>query len=490
VSIITSILIGLAVLAVAFAGLIAIALRRVVPTNMVHIVQTSHSSTAYGRGKDAGNTYYAFPSWVPKFGLSTTEFPESIFQVSLENYEAYDQARLPFEISAVAFFKVSDAETAAQRVASFNDLRSDLQAVLQGAVRRVLATNALEIIMHSRSELGLQFTDEVQDQVAQWGVGNVKSIEFMHLQDAKGSTVIANIMAKEKSRIDRESRVTVAENHRAAELAEIDATRSVDVQRQDALQQIGLREAEKDKQVGIAKELAQQEIKGAARTTAERDMDVKKVHEVRGAEIARDVATVRAEQDKQVAVVNADAQKQVQVVNAEAQKSATTTKAEGDLAAALKEADGIRARGEATAAAEQARLMAPVTTQISLAKEIGANPGYQQYLVTIEQVKAGRDVGLEMARAMQNADLKVIANSGDMQRGVASLGDIFTPAGGTKLTGMLAALGQTPEGQKLIEGFVPLLKNGAAAGALVGAASGNAAAGAIIGQAAAEAGAA
>ncbi len=497
-SIITSILIGLAVLAVAFAILIAVALRRVVPTNMVHIVQTSHSSTAYGRGKDAGNTYYAFPSWVPKFGLTTTEFPESIFQVSLENYEAYDQARLPFEISAVAFFKVSDAETAAQRVASFNDLRSDLQAVLQGAVRRVLATNALEIIMHSRSELGQQFTDEVQDQVAQWGVGNVKSIEFMHLQDAKGSTVIANIMAKEKSRIDRESRVTVAENHRAAELAEIDATRSVDVQRQDALQQIGLREAEKDKHVGIAKEQAQQEIKGAARTTAERDMDVKKVHEVRGAEIARDVATVRAEQDKQVAVVNADAQKQVNVVNAEAaqrvqvlaadaQKAATTTKAEGDLSAALKEAEGIRARGEASAAAEQAMLMAPVTTQISLAKEIGSNPGYQQYLVTIEQVKAGRDVGLEMARAMQNADLKVIANSGDMQQGVAKLGDIFTPAGGTKLTGMLAALGQTPEGQKLIDGLVPLLKNGAVAGAVAGAASGNATAGALVGQAAADA---
>lgn len=45
---------------------------------------------------------------------------------------------------------------------------------------------------------------------------------------------------------------------------------------------------------------------------------------------------------------------------------------------------------------------------------------------------------------------------------------------------MLAALGQTPEGRKLIDGLTPMLTNGAA-GALVGAATGNAAAGAVAG---------
>ncbi|MCP1574429.1 MULTISPECIES: SPFH domain-containing protein [Herbaspirillum] len=477
-------LIAAAVLLLALIVIIAVTLRRVVPTNMVHIVQTSHSSTPYGRGKPAGNTYYAWPSWVPKLGITVTEFPESIFQVALNNYEAYDKERLPFVIDAVAFFRVDNAETAAQRVATFDALHTDLKAVLQGAVRRVLATNALEDIMQSRAELGAQFTAEVQEQISQWGVLPVKTIEFMDLRDANGSNVINNVMAKEKSRIDMESRVKVAENQRQAELAEIDAKRTVEVQRQDAAQQIGLRTAEKEKQVGIANEQAQQEIKAAAKTTTERDMDVKKVQEVRGAEIARDVAAVRAEQEKQVAVVNADAQKQVQVINADAQKQAVTTKAEGDLAAALKEADGIRARGEAAAAAEQAMLMAPVTTQIQLAKEIGANAGYQQYLITIKQVEVGRDVGLEMARAMQHADLKVIANAGDMQQGVASLGDLFTPAGGTKLTGMLAALSQTPEGRQFLDHVTPLLAKGATTGALVGAASGSATAGAVAGAAA------
>lgn len=50
-------------------------LRVVVPTNMVHIVQKRKNSTPYGRNKLAGNTYYAWPSWIPFIGVSVTQFP-------------------------------------------------------------------------------------------------------------------------------------------------------------------------------------------------------------------------------------------------------------------------------------------------------------------------------------------------------------------------------------------------------------------------------
>ena len=134
---------GLSVLGLLFAIAFvwgAITLRRVVPTNMVHIVQSTKKTTPYGRGKPAGNTYYEFPSWVPFLGVSVTEFPESNFQVRLDNYDAYDNNRLPFVVDIVAFFRVHDAEIAAQRVASFTELNSQIQAVVQGSVRRILAT--------------------------------------------------------------------------------------------------------------------------------------------------------------------------------------------------------------------------------------------------------------------------------------------------------------------------------------------------------------
>lgn len=427
-----------------------IQMRRVVPTNMVHIVQSSKSSTPYGRGKAAGNAYYQFPSWVPYIGVTVTEFPESIFTVPLDNYDSYDAARLPFVVDVASFFRVDDAETAAQRVSNFSELKIQLTSVVQGAVRRILATNPLEQILESRSELGNQFTAEIKEQIKEWGVIPVKMVEFMDLRDSNGSNVIANIMAKEKSRIDKESRIQVAENKREAELKEIDALRTIEVQKQDAEQQVGLRTAQKDQQVGIANQQAMQQIQEQAKLTAEKDMAVKLVTEVKGAEIAKNVAEVKASQDRNVAEIKAAQDREVRTIGAEAEKLAKSTIADGDLYAAKHEAEGTKVKGIAAAAAEKAMLQAPVDTQIILAKEIGENVGYQDYLIKIKQIEVGKDVGIEMARAMQGAELKVIANAGDPQSGVAKIGDLFTTGGGTNLTGMLAALAQTDEGQALV----------------------------------------
>ena len=53
--------------------------------------------------------------------------------------------------------------------------------------------------------------------------------------------------------------------------------------------------------------------------------------------------------------------------------------------------------------------------------------------------------------AIGAADVKIIANSGDVQGGVASVGDLFTARGGTNLTGMLEAIAQGDIGKGLIE---------------------------------------
>ena len=432
-------IIGFTILLVVIIG-VMIKFRRVVPTNMVHIVQSSKKTTSYGKGKASGNTYYEIPAAIPVFGVKVTEFPESIFQVSLNDYEAYDNARLPFKVDVSAFFRVDSAETAAQRVATFNELLGQIQDLLRGSVRRILATANLEDIMQERSTYGQQFTDEVKLQISEWGVLPVKTIEFMDIRDANGSRVIADIMLKEQSRIQMESRVKVAENNREAEEKEIEAQRQVELQKQDAEQQVGLRTAEKDRTVWIAEEKARQEIQEQAKVTAEKNMEVVRVESVKKAEIAKDVAKVKADQDKTVATVAAEAQKQVQITNADA-----------DLYAAQKSAEGIKVEGIAKAEAEKAMLLAPVDTQITLAKEIGENEGYQKYLITIKQVETSGEVGIELAKAMSKADMKIIANSGDIQSGVNSLGDMFTAKGGMNLSAMMEAISTTDAGKSLIE---------------------------------------
>lgn len=449
--IIVGLILGIAFLVVLLW--VAITLRRVVPTNFVHIVQSRRKTTPYGREKEAGNVYYEWPYWLPFLGVTVIRLPESNFDIILTDYEAYDEARLPFQVDVVAFFRIHDAQTAAQRIASFTELKTQLVAVLQGSVRRILATNRLELIMQERSTLGKQFTDEVREQIKEWGVIPVKTIEFMDLKDsakAQGK-VIANIMAKEQSRIEMESRVAVANNLREAELKEIDAQRVVEVQRQEAAQLIGQRTAEKDQLVGISEEQAKQKVLTEGKRTAEIDMEVKRVQDVKAAEIAKDVVIVQSEQDKRMREIDAEAAKSVAVTKAAGEKIATVTIAEGDLQKAKLNAEGVRAEGEAKGAAEQAVLMAPVNSQIALAKEIGENPGYQTYLISIKTVEAQQIVGIEAAKALQNADLKVISNAGSPQEGISKIADLFTTTGGTNLTGMLAALAQTDEGKALVE---------------------------------------
>lgn len=440
--------ISIVVLVAIIAMFTFVFLRKVVPTNMVHIVQSAANTIEYGRGTErAGNVYYAWPSWIPFLGVIVTEFPESIFDVSLKAYDGYDQDRLPFHVDIMAFFRIADATMAAQRVSNFQELYTQLEAVLQGAVRRILSTNHLETIMQDRSNLGNEFTTEVNEQLKEWGVCTVKSIEFMDIRDKPNSHVIHNIMQKEESRIEKESRVRVAENNREAELAEIDATRTVDVQKQDAEQQVGIRTAEKEKIVGIANERAQQEIQAEAVVTAERNMATNRVSSVKQAEITRDVAVVKAEQDQRTRVIEADADKQTKI-----------TIAEGVLEATKKEAEGTKAVGEARGAAEKALLMAPVEAQIALAEKIGSDKGYQDYLISNRNVEANERIGVAQAEALSKAEVKVIANGGSVQSGITGIGSILSAGGGTNIGAMVSALEQNPDVKALIKAVAEHLK--------------------------------
>jgi flotillin len=417
-------------------ALTGILFRRIVSTNTVQIVQRRHKTTPYGTGQDAGNVYYKWPSWVPFFGVTVIELPVSNFDLTLKDYEAYDKDRVPFEVDVTAFFRIADTALAAQRVADLKELREQLNQIVQGAVRRVLASDGVDVIMVERSKFGDMFTAEVAEQLKQWGVESVKSMELMDIRDGANSKSITAIMQKKISHISMESRVEVAKNAQVAKTAEIEAQQAVDVRQQEADRVVGERTAEKEKLVGVAKQNAQQEIKTAEAITRGKEMEVIKVGTVRQADITKEAAVVAAEQQKEVTVIAAD----------------------GALQATMKHAEGVRIAGIAEGDAQTAILMAPVTTQISLAKEIGGNDGYQAYLVSLKGVEGYIAVGTAQAAALAKADIKVIANTGDAITGVSTAMQLFTPKGGTAVGGMLEALAQTPQGKELLAGVANLIK--------------------------------
>ena len=459
----SALIIGGGIFALIVAGLvgwlfISFLFREVVHPNEVHIVQSRGKKLSYGvtnreTGESQnGNAYHRWPEWWPVIGVTVTKLPLSVFEIPLDRYLGYDKMKVPFVIDIMAFFRIYNPNLAAERIEDFPELKGQMVAILKGAARTLLATYTVEEIMMERQVFGETFTKEVTDQLKEWGVEPVKNIELMDIRDPEdgSSQVIGNIQAKEQSRIEKESRETVAQNFRDAEQKEIEAKRDVDVAAEQAQQQVGEREAEKIKAIGIANEQAQQEIKEQAKVTAEKDMAVKKVEEVRQAEIHRDVHVVKAEEDKQVTVVNSEAAREQQRIVAEGYKDEQVLRSEGDLVDKQNEAKGIQAVGEAEAEAKRLNEMATVTPQIELAREIGENDGYQSYLVNVETVHANRDVGIEAAKALSAADLKVIANTGEVTSGVNNIMDVFSPKGGTALGGMLDALANTEQGQALV----------------------------------------
>ncbi|MDR0484509.1 MAG: hypothetical protein LBH40_04465 [Alphaproteobacteria bacterium] len=429
--IITSIIALVAIILVGIL-LIAIMFRRIVETNEVHIIQSSKKTVSYGKDTNNGNSYYEWPSWIPIIGITKIVLPTSVFDLNLEAYEAYDKGRLPFVVDVKAFFRISDSNVAAQRVNSLTELLDQLKAVVQGAVRVILANNDIEEILQGRSTFGEQFTKEVAEQLSNWGVCTVKNIELMDIRDSKESYVIKNIMEKKKSHIEMESRTEVAKNMRLAEVAEIEAKREIDLQHQNANQTVGLRTIEVEKDLAIKNENKLQDVKEQQKITKTKEMEVVKVEEVKKAEIDKEVTIVKANQDKESTIIIA----------------------EGQLESKKRESEAIKIEGEAKADAEKAIQLAPVKAQIELAKEIGSNHEYQKYLVTIREIEANQAIGLEQAKSLMKADVKVIANASKPGEGLSNAMNLFSSKGGTELGAMLEGLANTEMGEKLLNKFV------------------------------------
>lgn len=439
-------------------------LRRIVPTNVVHIVQRNSKTVSYGVGKGS-NVYYEFPKWLPIYGVEVRELPVSNFGVDLPKYSAYDKDRVPFEVDVKAFFHIADTNKAAEKVASFQDLLLQLNNVVQGAVRSILAKSKLEQIMEERSMFGQQFTDAVKEDLKSWGVEPIKSIELMDVRDAQGSNVIHQIMAKRISAIDMESRTEVAKNTKFAEQAELEARKEVALTQAEterisgeaqakSKQAIGIAQAETVKNTGIAQQSSLTEIAKAEKLTAEQRMEVVKVNQIRQAEIDKENGIIKTELNKQQMMIEAEANKFKVETEAEAQLNAKLKEASAIKSVGEAQADIIKAKGISEAEAKKQMELANVTAQTTLAKEIGENESYQNYLIRIREVEISGEVNKvqyqSLATALNGADLKLLVNSGDVHSGLGKFSDILSSKGGAATNGLFESLKQTAEGAGLL----------------------------------------
>lgn len=460
-----------------------LSLRRVVAPHEVHIVQSQKAGrVTYGQLLNSGenstppptmqNTYYEWPTWVPLLGVQVSKLPLTVFDQDLAGYEAYDKDRVPFVVDVKAFYRIADPQLAAERISAMPELRNQLMASLQGAIRSILAKHSIEEIMQGRSEFALQFTEAVNGDLKAWGVETVKSVELMDVYDTDDHKVIESIMAKRVSGIDKESRTEVADNRRAAAEAEIEAERQIELQRQEAARAVGLRAADVTRVTGMEQQKATMAVAEEEKKTIQAQMEVKRETAERAAEIARKVANIDALRDKEVAITAADRDKEVAITAANRDKEVKTTQAdadkqvvvlqaqgeserlqqvaEGNLVTATKNAEGVRAIGEAEGAALTAKAMAPVTAELKLQEGIGSNKEYQDFVVRQRQVDATKEVGVAQAAALSAAEIKIIATSGDATSGLTSAASLLSPNGGVRIGTALDAFANTEMGQQIL----------------------------------------
>lgn len=439
---------------VALTLFVAAAFRVVVSTNEVHIIQKKKTSISYGKWQEAGNVYYAFPSWIPLIGISRIVLPVSNFDISLDAYEAFDQNKVPFRVDVVGFFRIANPIEAAEKIESFEHLHNQLKLIINGAIRTVLSSKTIIEIMEERSTISQLFNQEVEPQLQNWWVENVRSAEIMDIQDSQNSKVIQMIKEKKSSAIERDSRVEIADNIKTAQIAEIEAVKEADMKKQNAEREVGEKQAEKQKLIGIAQQVSLQEVASETKITREKEMEVKKVEQVNQANINKEQALIDADREKQMRTIAAEALKLEQEQKAEADLITQSKSAEGKLVEMTKNAAGIKAEGASKAEAEKLMQVALVSGAIELATKIATSPEYMQYLQNIEAIKASQNVGTANAEALKWADLKILANGGSVDKGMNSLLDVFSGKGGAAMASMLENLNNSDLGKDLIGKFL------------------------------------
>ncbi|MCP4523089.1 MAG: hypothetical protein GY828_02615 [Candidatus Gracilibacteria bacterium] len=458
--------VGAAILLTSICFYVVTQLRKVVPTNEVHIVQRGSKSVPHGKGLQGGNVYLAWAPWVPVFGVAVQKLPLSIFSLQLNGYKAYDTGKVPFQVDITAFFEIRDPVLAAEKIFTITELKEQLNETVKGVVRKILASRDVVDIMESRADIKEEFYKEVFSAVKAWGV-DLKNVGFKDNKDAEGSQVITNNKKKKRSLIESESEIEVAENQKKAiiekenkdaearaqaaeakskaDIIESDAQREAELKRIENEKITQNQDIEKDRVLSIQKEVAKQNFYESEKETKVKMLAVKQVEDEKNAEIAKSIELIKAEEQRQKVVIDAEGAKSQIQLEAEAEKIKIELEAEAEKKkiesigiAKAKELDYI-----GTAEAKNKAQMAE-SLNIFTDESLG-------YMVKELEVNLAEIVDLEKAKALSKADVKVISTGANGGEGVKSFMDLFSANGGTNIGAMVEAAKNTMGEEKVAE---------------------------------------
>lgn len=369
----------------------ALTLRQIVELKYADVVVKKAGTKIYSAdttisGREETAIYYNFPSWIPVIGCIVKRMPLEIMQITVKDYETFAKANARFIVGVSVYCRINDVRAAAQKFpgTSIEDFKRGMTAIIISAVRKTTANYAIEDIISKRKEIQDEIHGEIKEDFLKWGV-ELTNVAIENIADAEGTTVIHDISAKKEAEINSLSRQEIAIKSKQAEIVEAENRELAEKRKIQADEQIAIRAQEKEKTVATIKQEAITKI-----------LDVERNEKVTRANIDADAKVKTAEGIKQASIINAEGTRQSNILSSEGEKEALILKGAGlasqTSAVGTAEADVIRAKKLAEAE--------------GLAKIAAAQKLQQEGAEKIRIIEKDEKIGLELAKALANADIK------------------------------------------------------------------------------------
>ncbi len=358
----------------------AFAWYRIVDPSEAHLVVTPKGKFVVSPDEKVGErrTYFAIPSWLPFVGRAIRIMDVTIKEILIEQ-ETIEKNQARYSVKSSTKYRVKEVKVSAETFISDKDLQEQLKEIVRAGVRAISVQYDVVDARANKRDIETKIRKEIVDDLQKWGLELI-NFQLVEFKDTADSKIISNISRRSEVEIEARTREQNAEKLKQAKIKEAEAD-----------EKSKQREIERDRVVGEQEQLRDQKISTAKRVAEEKRFEVVQVQVIKQAKIDKEKAIVLANQNKETEAINKEQKK----LMGEGTRMQQEEEAKG-LAAPILE------KGLAEAKAKDA-------LQLALNKfgDEAIRALVAEKIVAMQEV-----VGVETAKALTQADVKVFAGGG------------------------------------------------------------------------------
>jgi len=404
------------VLLIIVSVIVAFSWYRIVPSSQAHLViygkggSKVFSSNKKFQSGGANSSYFNIPNNIPYFGREVRVMDVTIKEIKFPQ-ETYEKKQARYKVTSSTKFRVVDVIKASESFRNEDDMAEQLKEIIQSSVRAVTVDYDVNEARAKKEVMSDKIESLLSKDINEWGVElvNFVLVDFM---DTSESSIISDISKRREIEISSTTRELNAEKKKQASMKEAEAD-----------QLTKAREIERDKVVAEKKQLMAQAVSKEEKIAKEKEYAVKQVEVIKQAEIDKEKAIVKANETKETAIIKAKQDKESEAIL----KEKKILEGQGDRARDEQQAIGISAETKEMGIAQGIAIKEKGLAEANVIKEklLGEAEGkgkLQKVLSNFDDVsiralteelriKANRDVGLEGAKALTEADIKMFTGS-------------------------------------------------------------------------------